>query len=90
MTPQLGTRPPLVEGWDPQVQFNQFNLLQIGQPRGSLQFSGQFTGDPNNPDVTGNAIADMLLGLPVEARISTVTRVENRQHVYGGFVRRCL
>ncbi len=70
----------------PQVQFNQFNLLQIGQPRGSLQFSGQFTGDPNNPDVTGNAIADMLLGLPVEARISTVTRVENRQHVYGGFV----
>lgn len=70
----------------PQFHWDQFNLLQIGQPRGNLQFSGQFTADPSNQDSTGNSIADMLLGLPVNARISTVTFARNRQHVYGAFV----
>jgi hypothetical protein len=26
----------------PQFRFDQFNLLQIGQPRGHVKFSGQF------------------------------------------------
>ena len=71
----------------PQFRFDQFNLLQIGQPRGNVQFSGQFTAvDPGNPAGSGNAIADMLLGLPISARISTVTYFGNRQHSYGAFV----
>ncbi len=70
----------------PQFRFDQFNLLQLGQPRGDLEFSGQFTNDPSNQDSTGNSMADMLLGLPIEARISTVTVVRNRQHVFGAFV----
>lgn len=70
----------------PQFRWDQFNLLQIGQPRGNLQFSGQFTADPNTPDATGNSIADMLVGFPISAKISTVTYFGNRQHIYGAFV----
>lgn len=71
----------------PQLVADQFNLLQIGQPRGNLGFSGQFTAiDPGNQQGTGNSIADMLVGLPISARISTVTYFGNRQKVFGGFV----
>jgi hypothetical protein len=71
----------------PQLRFDQFNLLQIAQPRGNVQFSGQFTAvDPGNQLGSGNAIADMLLGRAISARISTVTYFGNRQHSYGAFV----
>ena len=71
----------------PQIRFDQFNLLQIAQPRGNIQFSGQFTAvDPGNQQGSGNAIADMLLGLPISAKISTVSAFHNRQHSYGAFV----
>jgi hypothetical protein len=71
----------------PQFRFDQFNLLQIAQPRGNVQFSGQYTAvDPGNQQGSGNAIADMLMGLPISAKISTVTAFHNRQHSYGAFV----
>jgi len=71
----------------PQFRFDQFNLLQIGQPRGRVSFSGQFTAiDPGNQQNSGNSAADMLLGDPVSAVISTVTYFGNRQHSYGAFV----
>jgi hypothetical protein len=70
----------------PQFRWDQFNMQQIAQPRGNMSFSGQYTAiDPSNQD-TGNSIADMLLGLPVRAVISTVTFFHNRQHTYGAFV----
>lgn len=71
----------------PQIHFDQFNLLQIGQPRGNLSFSGQFTSDAGSiADGSGNGLADMLLGIPVTSVISTVTYFGNRQHTYGAFV----
>ena len=71
----------------PQFRFDQFNLVQIGQPRGNLSFSGQFTSDAGSiGDGSGNGLADMLVGLPVTSVISTVTYFGNRQHTYGGFV----
>ncbi len=71
----------------PQFRFDQFNLLQIAQPRGNIAFSGQYTAaDPGNRQGSGNAIADMLLGDPISAKISTVTAFHNRQHSYGAFV----
>jgi hypothetical protein len=71
----------------PQFRFDQFNLLQIGQPRGNLSFSGQFTSDAGSlGDGSGNGLADMLLGIPVTSIISTVTYFGNRQHTYGAFV----
>ena len=71
----------------PQIHWDQFNLLQIEQPRGSFTFTGQFTAlDPDNQQNSGNAIADMLIGLPLTSKISTVSYFGNRQHSYGGFV----
>jgi len=71
----------------PQFRFDQFNLLQIGQPRGNLSFSGQFTSDSGTlGDGSGNGVADMLVGLPVTSIISTVVYFGNRQHTYGAFV----
>ncbi|HLK21748.1 MAG TPA: TonB-dependent receptor [Bryobacteraceae bacterium] len=69
-----------------ELRWSQFNLFQIGQPRGSFSFSGQFTADsPSSGDGTGNGLADMLLGLPNFATISTLTYFGNRQQSYGGF-----
>ena len=66
---------------------SQFNMLQIGQPRGRMSFSGQFTmDDPSSADGSGNGLADMLLGIPNYAVISNITYWGNRQRTYGGFV----
>jgi hypothetical protein len=71
----------------PQIHWDQFNLLQIGQPRGNVSFSGQFTAiDPGAQQSSGNGIADMLLGLPVSSKISTVSYFGNREHSYGAFL----
>ncbi|PYV76326.1 MAG: hypothetical protein DMG96_14465 [Acidobacteria bacterium] len=71
----------------PQFRFDQFNLLQIGQPRGNLSFNGQFTSSSGTGgDGSGNGLADMILGLPISSVISTVTYFGNRQHTYGAFV----
>jgi hypothetical protein len=70
-----------------QLRASQFNLFQIGQPRGSANFSGQFTQlDPGDANGTGSGLADMLLGLAISAKISSLTYFGNRQHSYGGFV----
>jgi len=71
----------------PQFRFDQFNLLQIGQPRGNLSFSGQFTSDSGSiADGSGNGLADMLVGLPITSIISSEVYFGNRQHTYGAFV----
>ena len=71
----------------PQIRLSQFNLFQVGQPRGRFSFSGEFTADdPSSGDGTGVGLADMLLGDPSTAVISTLTYFGNRQKTYGAFV----
>jgi hypothetical protein len=71
----------------PQFRRSQFNLFQVGQPRGRFGFSGNFTADsPSSGDGSGNGMADMLLGIPTTSIISTLTYFGNRQRTYGGFV----
>jgi hypothetical protein len=71
----------------PQVRFSQFNLFQVGQPRGRFSFSGEFTADdPSSGDGSGVGLADMLLGDPSTSVISTLTYFGNRQKTYGAFV----
>jgi hypothetical protein len=71
----------------PQFRRSQFDILQMAQPRGRFSFSGEFTQDnPSAPLVSGNGLADMLLGLPYSSANSTLADIGNRQHIYGGFV----
>ena len=50
------------------------NFTQIlGSPAGSFSFGPNFTADPNNPAVTGNAFADFLLGVPSSGTIVTTS-----------------
>jgi hypothetical protein len=55
-----------------EIRWSQFNISQEAAPRGRFFFNGKFTG---------SSLADMLLGLPNEARISTIIFMYNRQHV---------
>jgi len=67
-----------------EMRWSQFNISQEQAPRGRFFFNGQFTSNPagDGPDESsGSSVADMLLGLPNEARISTIIFMYNRQHV---------
>jgi hypothetical protein len=61
-----------------EIRWSEFNISQEAAPRGGFNFSGQFT---QNGEGTGSSLADMLLGLPISAGISTVIELGNRQHV---------
>ena len=67
-----------------EIRWSQFNISQEAAPRGQFSFSGQFT--ENAAGDGGSPLADMLLGLPISARISTVIGMYNRQHVPALFV----
>lgn len=63
-----------------EIRWSQFNISQEAAPRGQFSFDGEFTQNPLN-GTGGSPLADMLLGLPINARISTVIGLHNRQHV---------
>jgi outer membrane receptor protein involved in Fe transport len=69
------------------VQFHrsQFDLQQLGSPRGRMRFTGQFTSSADDPDGGGNPLADALLGIPARSNISLGGTFHNRQNTYGGF-----
>jgi outer membrane receptor protein involved in Fe transport len=60
-----------------EIRWSQFNISQEAAPRGQFQFNGKYTGNP---------LADMLLGMPSRANISTVIGMYNRQHVPALFI----
>ncbi|MBN9663929.1 MAG: TonB-dependent receptor [Acidobacteria bacterium] len=65
----------------------QLNYLQSRFPRGQYQFNGAFTNDPLNPDATGDAFADFLLGYPQNTQRNAGDALAYlRQHNYGVFV----
>ena len=52
--------------WKTGLQFTHFTMayMQSQYVRGNYQFNGTYTSDPANPNNTGDAFADFLLGLP--------------------------
>jgi hypothetical protein len=68
-----------------QLRRSQFNIFQVNAPRGRLSFNGRFTRDPLTGD-GGHALADMLLGLTNNARLSSLSDLGNRQSSYGAFL----
>ncbi len=63
-----------------EIRWSQFNISQEAAPRGQFTFDGEFT-QKAGVDGSGSSLADMLLGLPIRANISTVIAMGNRQHV---------
>ena len=69
-----------------EVRWDEFNIFQVSRPRGNFNFNGLFTRNPADPSGTGSSLADMLLGLPSFANISSLMDLGNRQHVLGMFL----
>ncbi len=64
-----------------QVNYEQSNLA-----RGQYTFTGAFTADPANPNTTGDAFADFLLGLPQDTAITEgFSQGYLRQNTYGAY-----
>ncbi len=68
-----------------EIRWSQFNISQEAAPRGQFTFDGEFT-QKAGVQKSGSSLADMLLGLPIRANISTVIAMGNRQHVPALFV----
>jgi Carboxypeptidase regulatory-like domain/TonB dependent receptor-like, beta-barrel len=65
----------------------QLNYQQSELARGSYNYSGAFTGSPNSPGSTGDAMADFLLGFPQStSRDVGNTQAYLRQNSYGAYV----
>ena len=75
--------------WKVGFQFTHFTMayLQSLFVRGNFIFNGSYTSDPNNPNTTGDAFADFLLGYPAETQRSVGNaQAYLRQNTYAAFV----
>jgi hypothetical protein len=70
-------------------QFTHFTMayLQSLFTRGNFIFNGGYTSDPQNPNATGDAFADFLLGFPSQTQRSVGNaQAYLRQNTYSAFV----
>lgn len=75
--------------WKAGVQFTHFTLayLQSLFVRGNFIFNGAYTQNPANPDVTGDAFADFLLGFPAQTQRSVGdAQAYLRHNTYAAYV----
>jgi hypothetical protein len=75
--------------WKAGFEFTHFTMayLQSLFVRGNFIFNGQYTGDPNNPNTTGDAFADFLLGYPAQTQRSVGNpQAYLRQNTYAAFI----
>ncbi len=63
-----------------EMRWTEFNIFQVPEPDGLLEFSGEYTQNPATGD-GGDGMADALLGLTTVASYDTQVEVQNRQHV---------
>jgi hypothetical protein len=68
-----------------EIRWSEFNIFQVPAPNGDFTFSGQFTENPSDSS-GGDALADELLGLPINSTIDTLINVRNRQYVPSAFI----
>lgn len=65
----------------------QYNAFQSSAIRGILNFTGVYTNNPASPAATGNSLADMLLGAPVNGNINILNGIRGfRRWEVGTFV----
>jgi hypothetical protein len=62
-----------------EFRWSQFNLFQLNDLRGGFSFTGQYSSQTGASG--GNALADLLLGIPLTSYIDTPVYLGDRQHV---------
>jgi len=75
--------------WKAGFEFTHFTMgyLQSLFVRGNFIFNGSYTSDPNNPNTTGDAFADFLLGYPAQTQRSVGNaQAYLRQNNYAAYV----
>ena len=75
--------------WKTGFQFTHFTMayLQSLFVRGNYIFNGTYTQDPSNPNTTGDAFADFLLGFPAQTQRSVGSpQAYLRQNTYAAFI----
>ena len=69
------------------LRISPWAYLQSLFVRGNFIFNGTYTSDPNNPNTTGDAFADFLLGYPAETQRSVGNaQAYLRQNTYAAYV----
>ena len=75
--------------WKAGFQFTHFTMAYLRSlfVRGNFIFNGSYTSDPNNPNTTGDAFADFLLGYPAQTQRSVGNaQAYLRQNNYAAFI----
>ncbi len=75
--------------WKAGFAFTHFTMayLQSLFARGNFIFNGTYTSDPNNPNTTGDAFADFLLGYPAETQRSVGNaQAYLQQNTYAAYI----
>lgn len=67
-----------------EFRWSEFNLFQLNDLRGAFSFTGQYTSQTGASG--GNALADLLLGVPLSSYIDTPVYLGDRQHVPSLFI----
>ncbi|MBV8774257.1 MAG: TonB-dependent receptor, partial [Deltaproteobacteria bacterium] len=62
------------------------SLLQPPQSRGTYNYSGYYTSDPNNPGSTGFGVADFLADFQDNAALSNPSNIEDDRWAYAGYI----
>lgn len=62
------------------------NAFTPSGTRGIFNFNGAYTQNPQSRTHTGDALADMLLGVPASATLTTPSVGNLRQHYYGAYL----
>jgi len=75
--------------WSSGFQFTHFTMAYVRSlyVRGNYIFNGTYTQDPSNPNATGDAFADFLLGFPAQTQREVGSpQAYLRQNSYAAFI----
>jgi hypothetical protein len=68
-----------------ELRFEQFTILEPGQPRGEMSFGADFDDNPAAPGSTSSAFATFLLGIPDGGFINGLNNIIYNREMYSGY-----
>jgi hypothetical protein len=68
-----------------ELRFEQFTILEPGQPRGEMSFGADFDDNPAAPGSSTSAFATFLLGIPDGGFINGLNNIIYNRQMYSGY-----